>query len=293
MKNLILSLVIIASVITSCSNDETTPTTSQYSKVIATIGIGENAFPSTRANVNRGTIPTTINRITVDVVNNNPAFIPTQTVFDLVNSGGASQFLIENVASGGNTFTAKAATTGASKLSVTPYEYVSDADTDAKIKAAQDAVPYANYTAIAGLDVILGQAQEIRFPMLTSNGRLIGTVETSPLLSASGRKITVTEQRFAEDNTPVGDLLTFDITGGKSVIAVWNDASAIQGSYIGYVVKVYNDAAGTNVEKTFEKKIVIKASTGITSKTTISSEGLTESINYGTFTFPTWTEENH
>lgn len=291
MKKIILSLLVIASVVTSCSNDETKPTTSQYAKVIAKIGVGEDAFPASRADVNRGDIPVTINKITVDVVNTNTAFPPTQTVFNLVNSGGASQFFIENVASGYNTFTAKATTTGAPNLTIDLYDFVSEADTDAKIKAAKEAVPYASYGAIVGSNIILGTPQEIRFPMLTANGRLIGTMETEALLSKSGRKVELDIEGFHADGTSVDTKVTLELTGGKSAFAVWNDKFAVHGSYVEYQVRIYNDAEGTKVEKTFNKTIVVKASTGITSKTTISAEGLTESINEGTFTFPEWSEE--
>jgi hypothetical protein len=297
MKKIILSAFIAFSII-SCSNDDDaapenisgTNTTS----VTAKIGVGKDAFPSTTGkNVNRGTIPTTINQITVDVVNNNSAIPTSQTIFDLVASGGETKFLIDNVASGSNVFTAKATTTGTSKLSVIPYNYTSDATTEAMIKGEKDAVPYAKYEAIVGMDIILGTPQEIIFPMLTNHGRIIGTVETASGLSASGRKIVVIAQRFDASNNSLAAAATIDLTGNKSVIAVWNDDTAIKGNYMKYIVNVYNDAAGTTLEKTFEKTIAIQESTGITAKIAVTGEGLTESINYGTFTIPAWTEINN
>ena len=296
MKKIILAAFIAFSIV-SCSDDNksTSDTNAELktSTVTAKIGVGKDAFPKTGKNVNRGTIPTTINRITVDAVNNNSAIPASQTIFDLVGSGGELKFLIENVASGANTFTAKATTTGTPILSVIPYNYASDSNTDAMITASKNAVPYAKYEAVAGMNIILGTPQEVIFPMLTNNGRIIGTVETNQLLTNSGRKVQVIAQRFDTTDTPFTSALTVDLTGNKSVIAVWNDDTAVKGNYIKYIVNIYNDAAGTTLEKTFEKIITVEESTGITAKITITSEGLTESINYGTFTIPAWTEINN
>jgi hypothetical protein len=295
MKKIILTTIMAFSIV-SCSSDDKTPdaiATKNTTTVTAKIGMGKDAFPTTGKNVNRGTIPTTINRITIDVVNNNIAILPTQTIFDLVASGGETKFLIENVASGSNVFTAKATTTGISKLTVAPYIYTNDATTDAMIKGERDAVPYAKYEAIVGMDIILGTPQEILFPLLTSHGRIIGTVESAALLAATGRKVEVIAQRFFADDTPVSTAVTVDLTGKKSVIAVWNDDTAVKGNYMKYIVNIYNNTAGTILEKTFEKTIAIQESTGITAKITITNEGLTESINYGTFTIPAWTEINN
>jgi hypothetical protein len=292
MKKIILA-AFIAFGIVSCSDDnDSTPdntTGLNTTSVTAKIGVGKDAFPTTGKNVNRGTLPTTINTITVDVVNNNTAIPTSQTVFDLVANGGATEFSIENVASGSNTFTAKATTTGLPKLTVIPYIYMNDATTDAKIKAEKDAVPYAKYEAIVGMNIILGLKQEIVFPLLTNNGRIVGTIETASLLSASGRKVEVIAQRFDATNTSLAPAATIDLTGNKSVIAVWNDDTAIKGNYMKYIVNVYGPD-GVTIEKTFNKTIAIIESTGITAKIAVTSEGLTESINYGTFTIPTWTE---
>jgi hypothetical protein len=293
MKKIILSALIAFSIV-SCSHDNNSPgdtTVLKKGSVTAKFDVGKDAFPTTtNKNTNRGTIPTTINRITVDVVNTNPGIPANQTVFDLVASGGETKFLIDNVSSGANVFTAKATTTGLPKLTVAPYNYTNDATTDAMIKGERDAVPYAKYEAIVGMDIILGTPQEIIFPLLTNHGRIIGTVETESLLTASGRKVEVIAQRFDTNNTSLAPSITIDLTGNKSVIAVWNDDSAVKGNYIKYIVNIYNNAAGTILEKTFEKTIAIQESTGITAKITITSEGLTESINYGTFTIPAWTE---
>jgi hypothetical protein len=295
MKKIILTAIMAFSIV-SCSSDDKTSdaiATKNTTSVTAKIGMGKDAFPTTGKNVNRGTIPTTINRITIDVVNNNTAILPTQTIFDLVASGGETKFLIENVASGSNVFTAKATTTGISKLTIAPYIYTNDATTDAMIKGEKDAVPYAKYEAIVGMDIILGTPQEILFPLLTSHGRIIGTVESAALLAATGRKVEVIAQRFFADDTPVSTAATVDLTGKKSVIAVWNDDTAVKGNYMKYIVNIYNNTAGTILEKTFEKTIAVQESTGITAKITITNEGLTESINYGTFTIPAWTEVNN
>jgi hypothetical protein len=293
MKKLILSALIAFSIISCSDENDSAPENiaeKNTTTVTAKIGVGKDAFPSTTGkNVNRGTIPTTINTITVDVVNNNNAIPTSQTVFDLVGSGGANQFLIENVSSGVNTFTAKATTTGTPKLTVAPYNFTNDATTDAMLKGEKEAVPYAKYEAIVGMNIILGTPQEIVFPLQTNNGRIIGIVETASQLSATGRKVEVIAERFYANNTPVLGPITIDLTGNKSVLAVWNDNTAVKGNYMTYIVNVYGPD-GITIEKTFNKTITIIESTGITTKITITNEGLTESINYGTFTIPAWTE---
>jgi hypothetical protein len=293
MKKLVLA-AIIAFGFVACSDDSETPesiTSKNTSTVTAKIGIGKDAFPTTGKNVNRGTIPTTINTITVDVVNINASVPTSKTIFDLVSSGGANQFLIENVASGANTFTAKATTTGLAKLTLVPYNFTNIATTDAMLKGEKDAVPYAKYEAIVGMNIVLGAPQEVRFPLLTNHGRIIGVIETASELSATGRKVEVVAQRFDQSNTALAAAVTLDLTGSKCILAVWNDDTAVKGNYMTYIVNVYS-ANGETIEKTFNKKITIIESTGITTKITVTGEGLTESINYGTFTIPAWTEVN-
>jgi hypothetical protein len=293
MKKLVLA-AIIAFGFVACSDDSETPesiTSKNTSTVTAKIGIGKDAFPTTGKNVNRGTIPTTINTITVDVVNINASVPTSKTIFDLVSSGGANQFLIENVASGANTFTAKATTTGLAKLTLVPYNFTNTATTDAMLKGEKDAVPYAKYEAIVGMNIVLGAPQEVRFPLLTNHGRIIGVIETASELSATGRKVEVVAQRFDQSNTALAAAVTLDLTGSKCILAVWNDDTAVKGNYMTYIVNVYS-ANGETIEKTFNKKITIIESTGITTKITVTGEGLTESINYGTFTIPAWTEVN-
>ena len=295
MKKIILASLVAVSILSCSSNDNESPeiTGKNTTIVMAKFGVGEEAFPTSKGlTVNRGTIPTTINRITVHVENINTAVPSSQTIFDMVSFGGASDFFIEDVASGMNTFTAKATTTGTAKTAAYLYNFVSNADTDAKLDAEKSEVPYANYEAVKSTNIILGTPQTIAFSLLTDNGRLICNIETGAILSASNRKIEVTKQRFDSTGSPIDQQpSTIDISSDKSILYVWNDDTSLAGSYLQIFVKVYN-ADGVTIEKTFQKKTTIKASTGITSKITITGQGLTESINEGTFSFPVWTEEN-
>jgi len=297
MKKIILATFITFSIL-SCStdNDSIAEETVGINRTLVTakIGVGKDAFPTnTGKNVYRGTIPTTINQITVDVVNNDSAIPPTKTIFDLVanNTAGAEDmFYIDDVTSGDNVFTAKAYTTAAAKVSTTPYTTVDSATTDAMLTAQKSNVPYAYYQAVVGKNIILGQSQEIQFPLTTLNGRIIALIETGPTLTAINRKVEVIGDRHNPDGSLINSG-TIDITGTKSALLYWSDTNSVKDAYVNYTVNIYN-AAGDTVEKTFTKKITVIESTGITSKNTITFNGITEDINYGTFTIPEWTEIN-
>lgn len=297
MKKIILAAFIAFSIV-SCSGDNESPESISginTTKVTAKIGIGKDAFPTTTGKiVNRGTIPTTINQITVDVKNNNNTIIPTQTIFDLVANGTAGAgdvFTIDNVTSGINTFTAKAYTTASPTVSTTTYTTVDNATTDAMLTAQKNIVPYAYYESVVGTNITLGQPQEIKFPLTTLNGRIIALVETGPTLTAMNRKVEVIGSRNNQDGSLINSG-TGEITGDKSALVYWSDSNSVKGAYLDYTVNIY-DETGNAVEKTYTKKITVIESTGITSKMTITFDGITESINYGTFTIPVWTEINN
>lgn len=266
--------------------------TDQKTTVIAKIAVGEEAFPSlNNKNVNRGSIPTTINKITVDVVNNNPAVPHSQTVFDLVangSPGAENSFYIDDVTSGINTFTATASTTAEAMATTTTYIRVDDATTNSMINSQKEKIPYAKYKAIQSKNIHLGVAQEIQFPLTTLNGRIIALVETGTTLSAMNRKVEVIGARKTEGGAIV-NTGTVDITGTKSSLTYWSDDNSVKGAYLDYTVNIYSED-GLEIENTFTKKITVKESTGITSKMTITIDGITEDIHYGTFTLPPWTE---
>jgi hypothetical protein len=305
MKKIILSAIIAFS-IGSCSNDDdtTTPTnaTNKFADVSAKFGSSETSLTG-KPVLRPATVPVSIDQITVAVVNVNPAVTTPSTVFDFGTGAGYEQtkYYIDNVTSGSNTFTATATTTGTAGFTVTVQ--TSKTEADAVIANDQAKTPYAQYTDLKVVDIVLGQAQSIPFNLTTNQGRLIIQVASAPILTAMGRKIELTGNRYDAAGTQMGAGQTLDITGNKTATFYWNDVNSVStyktagagnvsntGARIDYAIHIYN-AAGTTVEKTYARSYYIKGSTSKTVLDVVTYEGITESINEAVFTVEKWEVE--
>jgi hypothetical protein len=350
MKKVFLA-AIIAFGFASCSNDDDSipeNTTSQYANVTAKLASFDANKSLTGKPVQRGTIPTTINTITVTVDHSNIAVLDQTTIFNLVADGtadAATAFNIEKVTSGINMFKAVALTTASPSMTVGMTTGYTKEQTTALLTTQQAMVPYVKYTADVSKSIVLGSPQEVAFNMATANGRIISSVETAPTLTAMGRKVTVTGQRFlsgtigsqsADRSTPVtitnavplvasngGSTDTVgavipslttpagtqvNITGTVNSWGYWSNENSVTGGFIYLKTDIYgpngagvdgilgganaaDDVISTTIEKSYYSIISVVANRGIVARETISFDGITEDINYATFTFPAWTND--
>jgi type IV secretory pathway protease TraF len=290
MKKIILAAFIAFSIV-SCSDDNDTPAPTTTS-VTAEFGNSFLQPKTTGKNVERGSIPVAIDKITVTATNISTPSVPlSPTVFDLVANGTAGaekKFLIEKIASGTNSFTATATTNGSKVSSSTIY--TTDALGLNAFNANKTATPYAEYEATTSATIVLTTPQTVAFNMATAQGKLNTYIYTDATVTNSNRKVTVQGTSHKADGTVITTSTAFDITGSKSLVFVWSNELAVVGSYVVYEMKVY-DALGNTVESTFTERITVKASTTINTTTVVTATGLTTSANEATFTFPIWQTE--
>jgi hypothetical protein len=199
--------------------------------------------------------------------------------------------------------------------------------TKAFLTTKQATVPYVKYTGQAFQTIAFGTPEEVAFNMATSNGRIISSFETAPTLTAMGRKVIVTGQRFLsgtigsqsiDRSTPVtitnaiplvvsnngatdtpGAVIasltvpagaSVDITGTKNAWSNWSNENSVTGGFIYTKCDIYA-ADGITIEKSYYSVISVVANRGIVAKESISFDGITEDINYATFVFPAWTND--
>ena len=236
MKNVTRTFaILLAFIALSCTKDEgkdsVNPNSIQKATVLANIVTNQ----TTAKNVNRGSIYAWINSVNVTATSTAWAY-STSEVFNLVTSGGASNFTIENVALGANNFVA---TTTTNTVPVKELKVI--AGVPSVIRAAMVAHnPYATYSGTKSATISQTALNVVDFNMTTNHGRVISvfSFENDPILRANTKaKITVKigGVDYATSNFFSGtDLVTFE----------WSDNDAVDGKQVDYTISIY-DINGT------------------------------------------------
>jgi hypothetical protein len=303
MKKIILSAFIAFSIV-SCSNDNdaAADTTATNHNGSVEVSFGNSFLQPSRTGkpVDRGSIPVAIDQITVDATNiTTPTFPQSTTVFDLVTGGTQTKFFLDGLASGTNSFTAKATTNGPKVSDEAIYDDATNGALNA-FNANKGVTPYAKYTATTSATIDFKAPKTIAFNMATSNGKLNTYVYTGPTITATSRKVIVTRATYTmiggtpdpANDTVIDPAQIFNITGSKSFVSTWSNDLAIVGNYAVLVIDVY-DQAGAQIETTSSTIIKIKASTTINTTIAITKDGITTSENEALFNFPDWIVEGN
>jgi hypothetical protein len=326
MKKVFLA-AIIAFGFASCSTDENdtpTNTTSQFANVSADFSAPSKLTGKT---ITRGSIPVSIEKLTVSVINATGGLITPDVIFDVVASGGTNDYTIPGVFAGYNTFSAVSTMTqkAIDDSATSGFKTITGANatelatnTAAALASDKLKTPYAIYNSIQNVSnkdvlITLGDAQAIPFPMETKSGRLIISWETDTALTNTGYVVKVLSRAFNADNSPrYAGPQEFDITGLKNEIMYWSTASSTEGAYqktrivifdkepvysktptFGLDNKCDNGAIITNgaiIIKEFNSTITVNANVGKTAKNVVGLTDVVESINTAGFTFTPWTE---
>jgi hypothetical protein len=334
MKKIIL-VAFIAFGIVSCSSEDEDNDTIQTSPY-ATVSAKFNSFDANKSltgktiDVKRGSIPATINTIAITSNHSDISVPDYTTTFNIVadnTAGAGTVFNIQHVTSGTNLFSAIALTTATPSTTFGTVADLTNAQMVSFLNAKQGLVPYVKYTADVSQNMSLGTAQEVKFDMATSNGRILASVETGPTLTAMNRKVTVTAQRFLsgtigtesqDKTTPVtitnavpllesnggatdtpGTIISslaaptgtpINVTGTANAWMYWSNENSIVGGFVYLKTDIYA-VDGLTIEKSFYTIIKVQANRGIASRVSVTVDGITEDIDYGTFTFPDWTND--
>jgi hypothetical protein len=307
MKKIILAAFIAFSIVSCSDGNESTENivTKDSHKVKVTFGDSflktSKTSANTKKDVNRpSSIPTGIDLITVTTKNISLGTAPVNTAFNIIPTGGVTDFILDGVMTGTNDFTATATTTSNPSNKV---ELIASASAknqfntytgDIQNNYAGAPIPYATYAAaVTGLKIDFASSPEIYFDMKTSNGRLNTLVQTGPSVTTSNLyvKITRTVYNKSKNTTVATD---YNISGDSSLVSTWNDEDAIYGSTVNLLITVYNgtdDTAPVIYSQTCD--LQIKGSTITNTQITVNKEKMTISTNTGAFQFPTWRNEDN
>ncbi len=281
--NLFLTLITIL-LFASCSNDdESIPASNQQ---FANVGLSFNQDnPSqTAKTVNRGTIYAWINSINVKATNGSYS---TQTLFDLVNTGGESNsFVIDNVLLGNNTFVATTTTNTPQKLEVSTFP--TSIATMTKLTELNNLSPYATYSGNITSDISVNNANALpTINLTTQQGRTIGIFALSQDL--------INNNYYAKINVTIDGIKQPEQIANKdnNVSLYWSDANSTNNKEIKIDIIVFDNK---NVQYSIMKQIsnLVTASSSNNTIYTIKDSSITVNSASTTskFSFQVWNTNN-
>jgi hypothetical protein len=265
MKKILLIIALFIA-ISSCSieDDINTETTS-----VAVSAGGEFSTATTGKNVQRGTLFAWISEMQIKATHSS-GYIST-TDFTLVangTTGVGTQFIMDGVMIGSNTFTAVSKTTEPERLQtaqVSRSELFTTTMTNLKTRN-----PYALYTSTNPVNytIVSGIAQNVNIPMKTDNSRYIALFTTEDIGgSNSANVVTIT---CYVDGVSFGPTATCN--KDKNATFYWSDRNSIVNKSIYF--RVVNNDRGTLDTYTTPTK-VLKASNTVKLRYTIKDLSLT------------------
>lgn len=264
MKKIVLIIVLLIA-ISSCSieDDISIETTS----IAVSTGNGFSTA-TTGKNVQRGSLFAWISEMQIKATHSS-GHIST-TSFTLVpngTTGVGTQFIMDDVLIGNNTFTATSKTAEPERLEtsqVTRSEYFSTTMTNLNARN-----PYALYASTGPVNytIVAGLAQNVNIPLKTDNGRFIALFTTEDIGGGnSGNVVTIT---CYVNGAAFGPTATCN--KDKNATFYWSDRNSIANKSI-YFRIVNNDKGNLDTYVTTTK--VLKASNTIKIRYTIKDKVL-------------------
>ncbi len=263
MKKFLGLLAIVAMTITSCTKDDhgdggSGPEAMAKTSVTAFISSTAVASPTGKS-VNRGAVvPAWVDKITINASNPIAAWNLSET-YDMVGSGGASNFVLDNVALGVNNFSATS-TTNTTGL-ITQVSVPASGD-EALFNGTtwKGRNPYVKYhSSTVGGDnqnilITAGGTNLIKFGMIPDNGRTMALfqLDENALVSGYTAKVTAT---ISKAGGAMATLPTTTINSANSTIFYWSDEFAVTGARVNYKIEIYS---GTNLVRTIERAYDLK-----------------------------------
>jgi len=273
MKKILLIIVLLFA-IPSCSSDENiTPQTTS-------VGIttrNEFTASTTGKEVQRGTLFAWISEMQIKTVNES-GYVST-TDFTLVadgTAGAGTQFIIDNVQLGNNTFTASSKTNEVERLETTQFSRTgrkptnpSDPSILNQFSTLNARNPYAIYTNTNPVTatIVQGVAQEVNIPLKTDNSRIIAVFTTDDI-DKTNNKNTVTITCYV-DGVVFGPPATCNTS--MNATFYWSDQNSTAGKSISFRI-VNNDQGILETYDTPPK--IIRASNTLKMLYTVTDTGL-------------------
>jgi hypothetical protein len=272
MKKVLLIIVLLIT-LSSCSieddiNMETT--------TVAISAGNEFIASTTGKNVQRGSMFAWISEMQIKATRTS-GYVST-TDFTLVangTSGAGTQFIMDNVQIGNNTFTASSKTNEPERLETTQFARPSGATSPTntvimnQFNTLKNRNPYAVYTSTNPVTatIVEGIATEITIPMKTENSRIIAVFATDDI-NGNNTSNVVTITCYV-NGVSFGPPAT--CTNSMNATYYWSDRNSIAGKSISF--KIVNNDRGT-LETYNSPTMVIKASNTLKMLYTIKDKRL-------------------
>lgn len=245
--------------ITSCSiDDDTTP---QTTSVVISTG-NEFAVSTTGTNVQRGSLFAWISEIQIKATHQSGYISTTDfTLVDNGTSGAGTQFIMDDVQIGDNTFTASSKTNEPERLETAQFLRPNGATNPSssainnQFNTLKNRNPYAIYTNTnpVNLTITQGIAKEVTIPMSTENSRIIAVFATDDITgNNSGNVVTIT---CYVNGVSFGPPATCDAF--MNATFYWSDRNSTAGKSVSF--RIVNNDKGT-IDTYDSPAFVIKAS---------------------------------
>lgn len=227
----------------------------------------------TAKQIKRGTIPLWVNSINIKAKSVVYPTYEVQDNFTFDEQNGYSVISLNDVATGGNVFTASTTTDSPQFYQLTNFT-ANTGNIDTKFDAALDNInnelPYVLYTGTKTETVTESSVNLIQIPMTTTNGRLLSVFQLNQVLKDGGYQAKVTSTYTLGTNTALNA-----VTKGNELIALkWSNINSVQGAVITYKVEVSKINNQSVILKTYTISQEVKASTSISCYYTITDEGI-------------------
>lgn len=293
MKKILMIVGMITLTLTSCTNDVATDSNANIAKTDVLANVQTTSTNSaTGKNVNRGSIYAWVKDINVTATSTVWNYVTNES-FTLVGSGGASNFIIKDVAVGANKFDAVTTTFDANK--VYAKNSINPTGSATAVSTAQSAIntmkghnPYAIYNGTTNKTIVNAAVNTIDINMTTNHGRIISAfiLANDAVLKANTYAI-VTAKIDGMSNTT----LTSEQIKNNVVTFEWSNENAIVGKSIVYTITVYDDTNPNKALKTYTITKEIMASTSYSCIYTIDRDKIINSEEDKlVFTFQIWNE---
>lgn len=306
MKKILFFLTVIGLSLTSCSTDEQPTGNSSTEKTIdvALNVVSETPVTTTPTskNVQRGSsIPASVAAIKVTTTKG--GVTKTYEDFNIVDNDPSadSNFILNDVPTGVNTFNAVTTTNATKYLVLAP-----DGSTaENKLIDLKKHAPYVLYTGLKENYNVLGTGvNQVAIPMTTQFGRLltIFQLENDATFKAN-YKATVSAKIYSKGNngngngnyTEVGSQNGAPVENSNIVYFEWSNEYALADNKVIYTIVITPKNNNNNKSYTYTIEQVIKASTSISCIYTVTKDNAPSpyiSENQLTFQFQKWIEEN-
>lgn len=278
MKKILLFLTIIGLSLTSCSTDEPSGQTSSIEKTSVAFSLKQ---PNESANltgkgiqVQRGDVPVTVSRIDIVATYNGTPSYSVDDFYNIVDNqpSATTNFILNDVAVGSNTFVATTQTNSTQKYELAPSN---GSTADQKITELKLHNPYILYNGTTTQTISKTTVNLVDLNMTTQNGRILSVFkleDTGLVFNNNGTKVGNGGTKSFKDLFEATITATVDGEPSAGTTKVqqnglvhfeWSNAKAVAGKKVVYTIDVTPINNNRNVHTVYTLEQTILAAKSI------------------------------